>query len=205
MGRSKRVTYIVSGICILVALAMIGGSLFLVWVLRGDVRESSKQVEDYGKWLLSDKYSQLLVFPMTIPDSAQEVSYYYQYESGYTRPMCQIYLNCRLNDEDYESEINRLASLTYDSKTEGRQCVQYDDHSFQYPAYVANAGYDFCYEYALINTDERQIIYVYAMNTLEQDIKFEAEYLPDYFMEGFADFSETGLDRFTMYERYHNE
>ena len=83
--------------------------------------------------------------------------------------------------------------------------LQYDDHSFQYPAYVANAGYDFCYEYALINTDERQIIYVYAMNTLEQDIKFEAEYLPDYFMEGFADFSETGLDRFTMYERYHNE
>lgn len=205
MGRSKKVTYIICGICILMALAMMGISFFLVRMLRGDVRETSQRIEEYRQWSLPEKYTQLLVFPEAIPDSAVEVSYYYRYESGYTRPMCQIFLSCRLDEETYAEEAERLSSLFYESETAGKQTVRYDDVSFPYPAYVTIEGYDFCYEYALTDETEQRIIYVYAMNTLEQDIKFDTAFLPDYFMEDFTELSVTGLDRFTMYERYQDE
>ena len=132
--------------------------------------------------------------------SAEASEYYYKYESGYTRPMCQIYLRCQMDSRDYAAETERLAGLTW----EGTR-VQYDADAFAAPAYVANAGYDFCYEYALTEEETRTIIYVYAMNTLEQDVGFDSAYLPDYFMEDFTDISVSGLDRFSMYERHQNE
>ena len=202
MGRSKKATYIICGICILLALAMMGISFFLVLMLRGDVQEASTIIEEYRQWSLPEKYSQLLVFPETIPDPAAEVSYYYRYESGYTRPMCQIYFSCRLDEETYAAEVERLAGLSY-KRVEGETIpIHYDEASYPYPAFVANEGYDFCYEYAMTDDASQRIICVYAMNTLEDDIKFDTAHLPDYFMEDFTEISVTGLDRFTMYERY---
>jgi hypothetical protein len=68
-----------------------------------------------------------------------------------------------------------------------------------YPAYVAIEGYDFCYEYALINDTDRRIFYVYAMNTIYRDVQFDRKYLPDYYMEDFENLKVDGMDRFSVY------
>ena len=205
MVKSKKTAYIVSALSVILALSMVGISFFLTRMLRGDVRESSSDVADYRSWSLSEQYSHLLIFPETVPAGSRDTAYYYRYESGYTRPMCQIYLSCYLDGETYAAEVERLAALAYESRSSGYQTVRYDETSFSCPAYVTIEGYDFCYEYALTDEGEKRIVYVYAMNTIREDIKFEEELLPDYFMEDFEEFSVTGLDRFTMYERYQDE
>lgn len=202
MNRSKKSIHIISILCVVLSLALIMGVFFFIGLLRGNVRESSTNIKTYHQWALPEKYSALLIFPEEVPVGAEEISYYYRYESGYTRPMCQIYLSCRLDDETYAAECERLAGLSYE-RTDGEIIpIHYDEGSYPYPAFVANEGYDFCYEYAMTDDLQQQIIYVYAMNTMEDDIKFDTAHLPDYFMEDFTEISVTGLDRFTMYERY---
>lgn len=204
MNRTKRRIHIISILCVILSLALIAGALFFTRLLRGDVRESSSDISTYRQWALPETYSRLLIFPHEVPEKAEDISYYYRYESGYTRPMCQIYLSCRLDSGIYAAECERLAGLSYERANGDIVSIHYDDTAFLYPAFVSNEGYDFCYEYAMTDKASQRIIYVYTMNTLEQDIKFDTAHLPDYFMEDFTEISVTGLDRFTMYERYQN-
>lgn len=206
-GKSGKTIGTVAGGSVILALLAVAFCIFLVQVLRGDVQEKSDRPQDYHQWALPEKYSRLLIFPQTIPtDGGAEddgnVVYCYRYESGYTRPMCQIYLRCTMEEQTYWQEVQRLEALKYTDEAGQTQSIRYDETSFRCPAYVANAGYDFCYEYALVDEAARTITYVYAMNTIEQDIKFSKDDLPDYFMEDFTNVSVKGLDRFTMYERY---
>lgn len=191
-------------VSIVLSVALISGAFLLHGLLRGNVREESRDIGDYRQWALSDRYTHLMVFPEKIPDLAEEVEYYYEYENGWTRPMCQIYLSYRLNLEDYEKEEERLSSLSWESEEKGLLTVQKDFTSFGKPAYVAIAGYDFCYEYALMNEEEHTIVYIYSMNTVKNDLKFSREFLPEYFMENFDNLSVSGTDRFTMYGGYYS-
>lgn len=201
----KRRIILVGLVSVLAACLLMGITFFLFRILRGDVTEKTDDLTRYHQWSLPEKYSQLLVFPEKVPNSAEDTVYFYRYESGYTRPMCQIFLSCRLSEDDFDREEKRLSSLSYTSEADGRKTVHYDGQSFQSPAYVTIEGYDFCYEYALLDGENRSITYVYTMNTVESDIGFDRQYLPDYFMEDFDELSVSGLDRYTMYERYQKE
>ena len=97
--------------------------------------------------------------------------------------------------------MERLSNLSFASQTGETKTVHFDETSFVFPAYVTIEGYDFCYEYALVDEINSAIIYIYSMNTIKDDIHFDELYLPSYFMEGFTDLEVTGLDRFTMYDR----
>ncbi len=200
--KKKTVKYMGMVFCIVMSAAVILIAVFLYDFLRGNVRESSGSIADYRKWSLSDRYTQFLIFPEKLPGSAENVEYYYKYEDGWTRPMCQIYLSYILSQEDYEAEEKRLAALSWESEERGHLTVQRDTTSFRYPAYVTIAGYDFCYEYVLMCKQNNTIVYIYTMNTIKEDLKFNQEFLPDYFMEGFDDLSVEGIDRFTMYGGY---
>lgn len=116
--------------------------------------------------------------------------------------MSQIYLSYRLNENAYATEQERLSSLTYTDCTGEPRSVEYDTTSFGYPAYVTIAGYDFCYEYALLNEKEHTIVYIYAMNTVSDDLQFNDEFLPNYYMENFDDLAYQGKDHFTIYGGY---
>lgn len=198
--RTTKYTVVIVSVVLCVAVMAICSLLYRL--LRGDVQEESHDIADYGQWSLSDKYSHLLIFPEEIPESAKQVEYYYKYEDGWTRPMCQIYLSYTLDGEDYEKEERRLSSLSWESEDQEFFTVQRDVVSFQSPAYVTIAGYDFCYEYALMYEEEHTIVYIYSMNTVEGDLNFNQEFLPNYYMEGFEDLSVQGTDRFTMYGGY---
>ena len=180
--KRKTKGYIVAVISILFSIFLIVLALALSNLAKGDTRERSQDTADYRKWSVPEKYTHFLIFPEEIPAEAEEVEYYYQYESGWDRPMSQIYLSYRLNENAYATEQERLSSLTYTDRTGEPRSVEYDTTSFGYPAYVTIAGYDFCYEYALLNEKEHTIVYIYAMNTVSDDLQFNDEFLPNYYM-----------------------
>lgn len=197
--KRKTKGYIVAVISILFSIFLIVLALALSNLAKGDTRERSQDTADYRKWSVPEKYTHFLIFPEEIPAEAEEVEYYYQYESGWDRPMSQIYLSYRLNENAYATEQERLSSLTYTDRTGEPRSVEYDTTSFGYPAYVTIAGYDFCYEYALLNEKEHTIVYIYAMNTVSDDLQFNDEFLPNYYMENFDDLAYQGKDHFTIY------
>lgn len=200
--KRKTKGYIVAVISILFSIFLIVMALALSNLAKGDTRERSQDTADYRKWSVPEKYTHFLIFPEEIPAEAEEVEYYYQYESGWDRPMSQIYLSYRLNENAYATEQERLSSLTYTDCTGEPRSVEYDTTSFGYPAYVTIAGYDFCYEYALLNEKEHTIVYIYAMNTVSDDLQFNDEFLPNYYMENFDDLAYQGKDHFTIYGGY---
>lgn len=200
--KRKTKGYIVAVISILFSVFLIVLALALSNLAKGDTRERSQDTADYQKWSVPEKYTYFLIFPEEIPAEAEEVEYYYQYESGWDRPMSQIYLSYRLNENAYATEQERLSSLTYTDRTGETWSVEYDTTSFGYPAYVTIAGYDFCYEYALLNEKEHTIVYIYAMNTVSDDLQFNDEFLPNYYMENFDDLEYQGKDHFTIYGGY---
>ena len=197
--KRKTKGYIVAVISILFSIFLIVLALALSNLAKGDTRERSQDTADYRKWSVPEKYTHFLIFPEEIPAEAEEVEYYYQYESGWDRPMSQIYLSYRLNENAYATEQERLSSLTYTDRTGEPRSVEYDTTSFGYPAYVTIAGYDFCYEYALLNEKEHTIVYIYAMNTVSDDLQFNDEFLPNYYMENFDDLAYQGKDHFTIW------
>ena len=200
--KRKTKGYIVAVISILFSVFLIVLALALSNLAKGDTRERSQDTADYRKWSVPEKYTHFLIFPEEIPAEAEEVEYYYQYESGWDRPMSQIYLSYRLNENAYATEQERLSSLTYTERTGEPRSVEYDTTSFGYPAYVTIDGYDFCYEYALLNEKEHTIVYIYAMNTVSDDLQFNDEFLPNYYMENFDDLAYQGKDHFTIYGGY---
>lgn len=200
--KRKTKGYIVAVISILFSVFLIVLALALSNLAKGDTRERSQDTADYQKWSVPEKYPHFLIFPEEIPAEAEEVEYYYQYESGWDRPMSQIYLSYRLNENAYATEQERLSSLNYTDRTGETRSVEYDTTSFGYPAYVTIAGYDFCYEYALLNEKEHTIVYIYAMNTVSDDLQFNDEFLPNYYMENFDDLAYQGKDHFTIYGGY---
>ena len=200
--KRKTKGYIVAVISILFSVFLIVLALALSNLAKGDTRERSQDTADYRKWSVPEKYTHFLIFPEEIPAEAEEVEYYYQYESGWDRPMSQIYLSYRLNENAYATEQERLSSLTYTDRTGETRSVECDRASVGYPAYVTIAGYDFCYEYALLNEKEHTIVYIYAMNTVSDDLQFNDEFLPNYYMENFDDLAYQGKDHFTIYGGY---
>ena len=200
--KRKTKGYIVAVISILFSVFLIVLALALSNLAKGDTRERSQDTADYQKWSVPEKYTHFLIFPEEIPAEAEEVEYYYQYESGWDRPMSQIYLSYRLNENAYATEQERLSSLNYTDRTGETRSVEYDTTSFGYPAYVTIDGYDFCYEYALLNEKEHTIVYIYAMNTVSDDLQFNDEFLPNYYMENFDDLAYQGKDHFTIYGGY---
>ena len=102
--KRKTVKNVVIAVSILLSVSLMLASFLLYGLLRGTVKEESRDIGDYHEWALSEKYTRFAVFPEKIPDSAEKINYYYKYENGWNRPMCQIYLSYTLNQEDYKKE-----------------------------------------------------------------------------------------------------
>lgn len=201
--KNKKVI-IVTAVSVLLCVAMIGIIFVFTKSMVGDVDVSTDDIADYGEWDLSKEYTNLSIFPAEVPTSATEVTYRYKYQSGYNRPMCQIYLQCQLDQQEFAAEVERLRAISYTTNAGETNLVQYDTENFSYPAYVTMLGYDFAYEYALVMEESQTIVYIFTMNILDNDVKFDESYLPEDFMADFDNFEVDALDRFTMYERYRN-
>ena len=79
-----------------------------------------------------------------------------------------------LPDEEYNKELERIMNVSGELYK-----IKLDTENYRYPAYVAIDGYNHCYEYVLVDEDQRRFVYVYTeWITNQKNIKFNTEYLP---------------------------
>lgn len=153
-----------------------------VLLVTGGPPVKTSDVKDYGVFEDFKGYSNLYIFPVKLPDSAQIESYYYYQLNRIFDPTCQIYLEYSLSKSDFDAEIARLARISekyeHNNYKDIVNNIVYDTEHFKYPAYVTIFNNNHCYEYALFNEKEKKIICVFTQFSKEKDIKFNKEYLP---------------------------
>lgn len=164
---------------------LISGILIMFLLVTGGCTsnhyEIIKDIQNYGFEGFKG-YSNLNIFPEEISDNASAIQYLNEYEDQLFDPYYQIYLSCTYTQEHYLDEIERLSEIQEEYKGEVHD-VKYNTNDFIFPAYVSIFADDHCYEYALVDSDNLTIHYVYTQFAKEKDIKFDLEYLPVNYME----------------------
>ncbi len=72
-------------------------------------------------------------------------------------------LKAKYAREDFDCELNRLSQIKCELKYNNDVVtneIRYDENIYNYPAYIASDGFDYVYEYALIDEENNTIIYV---------------------------------------------
>lgn len=132
---------------------------------------------------LDDKgiYSPLAVFPSSDIDTVSQ-DFFYQLNDEIFAATCQIYLENRYTEKQFEAEIERLRNLelSYQSQT---NCLYVDELNYCNTAYVALANWTDRFEYAIVFENCKTIIYVYLQNMDEKDIYMNKLFLPTYFQD----------------------
>lgn len=154
---------------------------------------SSTDPDEYFQFEGFRGKSALSIFPETIED-AEVIDYLYRYMDTLFDPTAEIYLECRYDEETYQTEIARLEGIYAEHKGE-IQTILYDTESFAYPAYVTINGNDHCYEYALLLGDGR-IAYIHMEFIKEEEIAFPADYLPKAYEE-----EDQGYSMYIFYQK----
>lgn len=151
-------------------------------VVTGGPAIKTSDINNYGYFYNFKGYSNLYIFPTTIPQAARIDSYYYYQRDTFLDPTCQIYLEYSLSKEAYDTEVLRLSKIveTYENENfKGKENkIVYDTENFKYPAYVTIFNSNHCYEYALLNEEEHKIIYVFTQYIGLNKVKFDKKYLP---------------------------
>lgn len=176
---------------VLVSLKYILGILYVViYVLHGIFAPLGhvEGADKYNKKLIVDKYSsdlnsKLLLFPDSL-EGAVDVDYHQGLKEGLFDTDGYIFLGVKYSDEDYETEKQRISETSnevyndFNDHSRVTKEVKYDDKTYNYPAYVANDGYSYAYEYALMDEKNDTIIYAalshpecYRMSKYEDYLK----------------------------------
>lgn len=169
--RFHRVFFIV----FILVVAAVAGILFLLHRQNSSVIET-ESLSEHMFYKDFDGSSELELFPYT---TWLATDYYYYHKDGLFGPSIQIYMECTYDKDSYKKETERLGTL-YISKDDYVNYALFDSAHFCVPAYVAIAGNQKCYEYALL-LDENRIAYVYLQNMDEKAVKFDTSYLPSYY------------------------
>lgn len=163
-----------------------------------------KGIESYDKAAYLEKYggdlgSTLMIFPDEL-DGKEDISFQSSLKTGFFDTDGYILLECSMDAEEFEKEVQRLSSLQatirwVDDET-FTNYVLYDEESYPYPAYITIDGYDSTYEYALLDKEAGRIIYVYLSYPNVTNPNY-ARYLK----KNLLTYTSSGLDSFSMY--YH--
>ena len=158
---------------VIVSLKYVLGILFVItYVLHGIYAPLGKVegADKYDKKMIVEKYSsdlnsKLLLFPDSL-EGAVDADYHQGLKEGIFDTDGYIFLEVKYSDEDYETEKKRISETSNevdydlgDHSTVTKE-VKYDDETYNYPAYVANDGYSYAYEYTLMDEENDTIIYV---------------------------------------------
>lgn len=162
--------------------------IFLIIILVISIESSPFQncsgIENYDKAGILENYggdidSGLFVFPDNT-DNMMNPTFVSNLRTGLFDTDGYIILQGKYSKEDYETELERLSniecSLSF-SDEEVIQEIKYDVKSYGLPAYVAIDGYDYIYEYALINDETCEITYVLLSYPEYVDLRQYKEYL----------------------------
>ena len=167
--------------------------------------ESQSGIENYNKTAIWEEYcgdlgSDLLIFP---DDTANmmDPTFVSNLKTGFFDTDGYIILQGKYSEEDYKTEVERLAAIecTVEDITVG---IKYDEDTYAWPAYVATDGNDYQYEYALVDEESYQITYVLLSYPEYVDLTGYEDYLK-------LDTSEYDLEdplkQFSIYSRYYED
>lgn len=174
----------------------------MVLIMESAPFESQSGIEQYDKAAIVQEYSgdlngELFIFPDDT-EKMMDATFVSSLKTGFFDTDGYIILQGRYSEEDYEAEVERLASIecTVLDITVG---VRYDEESYGLPAYVATDGFDYQYEYALIDEANQEITYVLLSYPEYVNLREYEEYLK-------LDKSEykikDSLEEFSIYSRY---
>ena len=145
-----------------------------------------ENVEEYREFEAYSGISKLSLFPTRQQIARAEgdiLAYIYECSGPKLYQNCQIYMECRYTEQEYQKEVDRLLQFTYSETGLG---VQYSEDGYEYPAVYAIKNVEGCNEYVLFLEEEQKIIYIYLQGTVDRrDLHFDEKYLPlDYGQNG---------------------
>lgn len=127
----------------------------------------------------SDYETGLFIFPESL-EQFRDIEYMHYCEDGWENTYV-IYLKGYYDDEElYKKELERLAGITCTIELPNETVtnkIQYSETLFDYPAYISICDTNTCYEYALIDDDNKSITYVFFTYLFDIDI-LDEECLP---------------------------
>lgn len=177
LARKKHFTTVVRVIVILLIVISIKFIMMSTVIIGLGLLEASQPydkksgIDNYDKEYLLEEYGSdldtgLFIFPND-GQNAVSVEYESSLKSGMFDTDGYIFLSATYEDDEFKKEVERLSEISctvFESKHEDSDYhignIIYDTESYKFPAYVASDGYSSVYEYALIDNENKRIIYV---------------------------------------------
>lgn len=199
-----KIFILIVGILVLSFIMKFGFVLTMIFFMENTPYETRVGIENYDKAKISEQYrsdlSELFVFPEDTKDMI-EPTFVSSFKTGFFDTDGYMILQARYDKEDYDAEVKRLSSIecTVDDITIG---IKYDDESYALPAYVAIDGFDYEYEYALLDEKNHTITYIILSYPEYVDLSEYEEYLK---LDADEYKIEDTLNQFSIYERYYKD
>ena len=199
-----KIFILIVGILVLSFIMKFGFVLTMIFFMENTPYETRVGIENYDKAKISEQYrsdlSELFVFPEDTKDMI-EPTFVSSFKTGFFDTDGYMILQARYDKEDYDAEVKRLSSIecTVDDITIG---IKYDDESYALPAYVAIDGFDYEYEYALLDEENHTITYIILSYPEYVDLSEYEEYLK---LDADEYKIEDSLNQFSIYERYYKD
>ena len=190
-----KIFILIVGILVLSFIMKFGFVLTMIFFMENTPYEKAKISEQYRSDL-----SELFVFPEDTKDMI-EPTFVSSFKTGFFDTDGYMILQARYDKEDYDAEVKRLSSIecTVDDITIG---IKYDEESYALPAYVAIDGFDYEYEYALLDEKNHTITYIILSYPEYVDLSEYEEYLK---LDADEYKIEDTLNQFSIYERYYKD
>lgn len=203
LGTMSKMLLIVIGLAV-VAFAIRSALLIGLFIFaESGPADKLSGIEAYDKAAILENYggdidSGLFIFPDNTSDMINP-TYVSNLKTGLFDTDGYIMLQAKYSDEKYQEEVERLSqiecSLTYKDEMVTQQ-VKYDAESYALPAYVASDGFDYIYEYALVNEETNEISYILLSYPSVAELIQYKEYLKLNVLEYEID---DALNQFTIY------
>ena len=161
-------------------------------------------IEHYDKSAIVKEYqhdmdSGFFIFPDNI-DNMIDASYKSSVRTGLFDSDAYFILKATYDQENFEKEVNRLSQITCEIKSGDDTFVskvKYDENTYNYPAYIASDGYDYVYEYALLDEENASIIYILLSYPEYTNLKEYKDYMKKDSKK--YEIGNKPLERFTIY------
>lgn len=199
-----KIFILIVGILVLSFIMKFGFVLTMIFFMENTPYETRVGIENYDKAKISEQYrsdlSELFVFPEDTKDMI-EPTFVSSFKTGFFDTDGYMILQARYDKEDYDAEVKRLSSIecTVDDITIG---IKYDEESYALPAYVAIDGFDYEYEYALLDEENHTITYVILSYPEYVDLSEYEEYLK---LDADEYNIKDSLNQFSIYSRYYKD
>ncbi len=179
-----KVLVVAAGIVVLSFVIRVALAIALVVFMEIAPFKNQTGIENYDKMKILEEYggdlnTGLFVFPNETDDMLN-ATFSSHLKTGFFDTDGYLILQTQYSKEDYEAEVERLSnigcSIEFGADKVSHQ-IQYDEKSYELPAYVAVDGYDYIYEYALINEEKCEITYILLSYPEYVNLRDYEEYL----------------------------